>query len=147
MNLATVKATPYERKRRKRVGRGESSGHGKTSTRGHKGAKARSGAGGRPLYEGGQMPLFRRLPKRGFNNVAFKKVFAIVNVEDLNRFEANSTVNLQKLQEVGMVRQALAAVKILGRGDLKVPLTVVANQFSGSALEKIKKAGGQATEI
>ena len=147
MNLATVKATPYERKHRKRVGRGESSGHGKTSTRGHKGAKARSGAGGRPLYEGGQMPLFRRIPKRGFNNTAFKKVYAIVNVEDLNRFEANSTVNLQKLQEAGLVRRAMDNVKVLGRGDLKVALTVVANQFSGSALEKIKKAGGQPTEI
>ncbi len=147
MNLSTVRAVPYERKRRKRVGRGEGSGHGKTSTRGHKGYKARSGAGGRPLYEGGQMPLFRRIPKRGFNNAAFRRDVAIVNVEDLNRFEANSTVNLQKLQEVGMVKKAMDRLKILGRGELKVALTVVANQFSGSALEKIKKAGGQATEI
>jgi large subunit ribosomal protein L15 len=147
MNLATVKATPYERRHRKRIGRGEASGHGKTSTRGHKGAKARSGAGGRPLYEGGQMPLFRRLPKRGFNNAAFRKVFAIVNVEDLNRFEPNATVNLQKLQEAGLVKRAMGRVKVLGRGELKASLTVVANQFSGSALEKIKKAGGQATEI
>jgi large subunit ribosomal protein L15 len=147
MNLATVKATPYPRRHRKRVGRGEASGHGKTSTRGHKGAKARSGAGGRPLYEGGQMPLFRRLPKRGFSNVAFKKVYAVVNVEDLNRFEANTTVNLQKLQEAGLVKGAMERVKVLGRGELKAPLTVVANQFSVSALEKIKKAGGQGTEI
>ena len=147
MNLATVRATPYERKRKKRVGRGPSSGHGKTSTRGHKGAKARASAGGRILYEGGQMPLFRRMPKRGFNNADFKKVYTIVNVEDLNRFAANTTVNLEKLQEAGLVKGTADAVKVLGRGELKVPLTVVANRFSGSAQEKIKNAGGQATEI
>jgi large subunit ribosomal protein L15 len=147
MNLADVKAFPYVRRRRKRVGRGPSSGHGKTATRGHKGAKARSGYGGRPLYEGGQMPLFRRIPKRGFSNVAFKKVYALVNVDDLNRFAPNSTVNLEKFQEAGLVKRAVDGVKVLGRGELKVSLTVVANSFSGSALEKIKKAGGQATEI
>ena len=147
MNLASVRATPYPRKRRKRVGRGESSGYGKTATRGAKGYKARSGAGGRPLYEGGQMPLFRRIPKRGFNNAAFKKVYAIVNVADLSRFEANSTVNLEKLQASGLVKGLIDGVKVLGNGELKVALTVVANRFSSSALEKIKKAGGQATEI
>jgi large subunit ribosomal protein L15 len=147
MNLADAKAVSCVRKRRKRVGRGESSGHGKTSTRGHKGAKARASAGGRILYEGGQMPLFRRIPKRGFNNVRFREAYAIVNVEDLNGFEPNSTVNLEKLQEKGLVKGAVEAVKILGRGELKVALTVVANRFSGSAQEKIKKAGGQTTEV
>jgi large subunit ribosomal protein L15 len=93
------------------------------------------------------MPLFRRIPKRGFSNVAFKKVYALVNVDDLNRFAPNSTVNLEKFQEAGLVKRAVDGVKVLGRGELKVSLTVVANSFSGSALEKIKKAGGQATEI
>ena len=90
---------------------------------------------------------FPRVPKRGFNNTAFRKVYAIINIEDLNRFEPNSTVNLQKLQEAGLVKHAMDRVKVLGRGEVKAPLTVVANQFSVSALEKIKKAGGQATEI
>lgn len=147
MNLASIRAIPYPRKRRKRVGRGSSSGHGKTATRGHKGYKARAGAGGRILYEGGQMPLFRRIPKRGFNNAAFKVEYAIVNVEDLNRFEPNTTVNLEKLQQAGLVKGSPERLKILGNGELKVPLNVVAHRFSATALEKIKKAGGQATEI
>ncbi|NOZ22132.1 MAG: 50S ribosomal protein L15 [Planctomycetes bacterium] len=147
MNLTDVKATPTKRKRRKRVGCGTGSGHGKTSTRGHKGQRSRSGFGGRILDQGGQMPLFRRLPKRGFNNANFKKQYAIVNVGDLNGFEPGSTVNPDAMAKAGLFKKGLDGVKVLGGGEIKIALTVAASKFSTSAVRKIQKAGGNVQEI
>ncbi len=135
-------------KERKRVGRGIGSGTGKTSGRGHKGQNARSGGGVRPGFEGGQMPLFRRLPKRGFTNV-FAKEIETVNVADLNRFDADTEVTPELLFEAGLVKKSKAkdGVKILGDGELEKALTVKANFFSKSAVEKIESAGGKAEVI
>ncbi len=130
------------RKNRKRVGRGVGSGHGRTSCRGHKGQKARSGGTIVPGFEGGQMPLQRRLPKRGFTNI-FREEAAVVNLKDLNRFESSAVVDLQALKSVGLVRKAEGAVKILGKGTLDRPLTVKVNRISKSAKEKIESAGGK----
>jgi len=133
-------------KKAKRVGRGTGSGHGKTSTRGHKGQKARSGGGVRPGFEGGQMPLYRRLPKRGFTNI-FKKVYEVINVDQLNVFEDNSRVTPELLIEKGFVKGAKDGIKILGNGELNVKLEVSAHAFSKSAIEKIEAAGGKAEVI
>lgn len=135
-------------KPKKRVGRGTGSGLGKTSGRGHKGQNARSGGGVRPGFEGGQMPLFRRLPKRGFKNV-FAKESAEVNVETLNVFEQGTVVTPELLIEKGIVKKQKAkdGVRILGNGDINVSLTVKANHFSKSAAEKIEAAGGKAEVI
>lgn len=135
-------------KPKKRVGRGTGSGLGKTSGRGHKGQNARSGGGVRPGFEGGQMPLFRRLPKRGFKNV-FAKEWAEVNVETLNVFEQGTVVTPELLIEKGIVKKQKAkdGVRILGNGDINVSLTVKANHFSKSAAEKIEAAGGKAEVI
>jgi large subunit ribosomal protein L15 len=130
------------KKNRKRVGRGVGSGHGRTSCRGHKGQKARSGGTIVPGFEGGQMPLQRRLPKRGFTNI-FREEAAVVNLKDLNRFESSAVVDLQALKSVGLVRKAEGAVKILGKGTLDRPLTVKVNRISKSAKEKIESAGGK----
>ena len=130
------------KKNRKRVGRGVGSGHGRTSCRGHKGQKARSGGTIVPGFEGGQMPLQRRLPKRGFTNI-FREEAAVVNLKDLNRFESSAVVDLQALKSVGLVRKAEGAVKILGKGTLDRPLTVKVNRISKSAREKIESAGGK----
>ena len=130
----------------KRLGRGSGSGLGKTSGKGHKGAKARSGGGKRPGFEGGQMPLYRRVPKRGFNNV-FGTEYAEVNVERLEVFEDGDTVNAQALLEKKIIRKELDGVKILGGGELTKKLTVQAAKFSGSAKEKIEAAGGKAEVI
>lgn len=127
--------------KRKRVGRGPGSGHGKTATRGEKGQKSRSGYSQRPGFEGGQMPLYRRLPKRGFTNI-FQKQFAILNVQDLNRFDDGSTVSPEFLVEQGVIRKARNGLRILGGGELKKKLTVRAHHFSKSAAEKIQQAGG-----
>lgn len=127
--------------KRKRVGRGPGSGHGKTATRGEKGQKSRSGYSQRPGFEGGQMPLYRRLPKRGFTNI-FQKQFAILNVQDLNRFDDGSTVSPEFLVEQGVIRKARNGLRILGGGALKKKLTVRAHHFSKSAAEKIQQAGG-----
>jgi large subunit ribosomal protein L15 len=145
MKLHELKPAPGSRHTRKRVGRGTGSGMGKTSTRGHKGQGARSGGGVRLGFEGGQNPLFRRLPKRGFTNIS-RKEFAIVNLEDLNRFAAGSEVSPETLFETGIVKNPRDGIKILGDGDLTVALTVKANKFSKSALEKIQAAGGK-TEV
>lgn len=126
---------------KKRLGRGIGSGLGKTSGKGHKGQNARSGGGVRPGFEGGQLPLFQRLPKRGFNNVNHK-VYAVVNVEDLNRFENGTVVDLELLIASGLVKKVNDGVKILGNGSLEKTLTVKANKFSASASEAITKAGG-----
>lgn len=145
MKLNELKYTEGSRPKRNRVGRGTSSGNGKTSGRGQKGQGARSGGGKKPGFEGGQTPLFMRLPKRGFTNVN-RKEYAIVNVESLNAFEQNSVVDLEVLMNAGLVKKSLDGLKILGNGELKVALTVKANKFSKSAVEAIEAAGGK-TEV
>jgi large subunit ribosomal protein L15 len=145
LTLHNLKPRPGSRHRVKRLGCGESSGHGKTSGKGHKGQKARSGGSIRLGFEGGQMPLIRRLPKRGFNNAAFKTRYAIVNLRDLNEFEDGATVDEKALREAGLVRGTVDGVKILGDGDLSKKLAVVAQKVSATAKEKIEKAGGSVT--
>ena len=132
----------------KRLGRGIGSGLGKTSGKGHKGQWARSGGGVRPGFEGGQMPLIRRVPKRGFNNY-FREVYAIVNLSQLNGYEAGSVVDFETLYLDGQIKEVKNPVglKVLGNGELKVALTVKANKFSKAAKEAIEKAGGTAEEI
>ena len=125
-----------------RKGRGAGSGNGKTAGRGHKGQKARSGGGVRPGFEGGQIPLYRKHPKRGFHN-KFAKAYAIVNVEQLNRFEDGAVVDLEALRAMKIVRKVVDGVKILGNGELTRKLTVKANVFSATAKEKIEAAGGK----
>ncbi len=134
------------KKKPKRVGRGIGSGHGKTSTRGHKGQKSRSGGGVRPGFEGGQMPIYRRLPKRGFTNI-FKKEYATVNVGDLNIFEENTKITPELLVEHKIIKKVGDGVKILGNGEINVKVDVVANAFSKAAKEKIESAGGKAEVI
>jgi large subunit ribosomal protein L15 len=131
---------------RKRRGRGAGSGLGKTSGRGHKGQNARSGGGVRPGFEGGQNPLYKRVPKRGFNNDRFATVFAIVNLDQLNRFDAGTEVTPELLLNEGILKNPKDGIKILGNGDLNVQLTVKAHKFSQSATEKIQAAGGK-TEV
>lgn len=131
---------------RKRVGRGHGSGTGKTAGKGHKGQNSRSGGGVRIGFEGGQMPLARRIPKRGFNNI-FAKTYTIINVSDLAVFESGSTVTAQDLKEKGIIKKLNDGVKILGNGELGVKLTVKATAFSKSAAEKIEKAGGKAEVV
>src|ERR1700760_2263199 len=136
IRLHNMRTRPGSRHRVKRPGIGESSGHGKTSGKGHKGQKARSGGSIRLGFEGGQMPLIRRLPKRGFNNAAFKKEYAIVNLDDLNAFEPNATVNEETLRGSRHIRGKVAGLKILGRGELKHSLTIEADRVSESARAK-----------
>ncbi|MHC4605222.1 MAG: 50S ribosomal protein L15 [Planctomycetota bacterium] len=131
---------------KKRLGRGPGSGHGKTSGRGHKGQRSRSGGKSRPWFEGGQMPLQRRLPVRGFTNI-FRKQYAIVNLDTLNRFPDDTVVTPKLLKSVGIIRKLKDGVKILGNGELEKSLTVKAHRFSKSALDKIQNAGGKAEEI
>jgi large subunit ribosomal protein L15 len=127
------------------LGIGESSGHGKTSGKGHKGQKARSGGSIRLGFEGGQMPLIRRLPKRGFNNAVFHKNYAIINLEDLNSFDAGTVINEEMLRESKLIRGNVVGLKILGNGELKHALSIEAHKVSASAREKIEKAGGTIT--
>lgn len=141
MKLHTLQPAEGSRHTRNRVGRGQGSGNGKTAGRGHKGQKARSGGGVRLGFEGGQTPLFRRLPKRGFNNIN-RKEYAVVNVESLNRFEEGTTVTPALLVEAGLVKKELAGIKILGQGQLERKLTVQAAKFSKGAEEAITAAGG-----
>jgi large subunit ribosomal protein L15 len=145
LRLHNLQPRPGARHRVKRLGCGESSGHGKTSGKGHKGQKARSGGSIRLGFEGGQMPLIRRLPKRGFNNAAFHKGYAIVNVGDLSSFEGGTVVNEQLLRESNLVRGHFAGIKILGEGELKHELQVQTDKISATAREKIEKAGGTVT--
>ena len=145
IRLHDLRPRPGSRHRVKRLGCGESSGHGKTSGKGAKGQKARSGGSIRLGFEGGQMPLIRRLPKRGFNNAAFHKRYAIVNLNDLNAFEAGSVVNEQVLRESNFVRGHFVGIKILGDGELKHGVKVEADKVSAAAREKIEKAGGTIT--
>jgi len=141
MKLNELRPASGARSRSKRVGRGKGSGIGKTSGRGSKGLRARSGGGTPPGYEGGQMPLQRRLPKRGFRNI-FRKEFAIVKVKDLNRFEAGTVVDLSVLREAGLVNQARDGVKLLANGEVNRPLTVKVDRASKAAAQKIQAAGG-----
>lgn len=147
MKLHELKPTPGSRHRRRRVGRGESSGLGKTCGKGHKGQKSRSGASIRPGFEGGQMPLARRLPKKGFNNAQFKTNYAIVNLVDLEaKFSDGDTVNEESLRACGLVQGVCDAVKVLGNGDVTKSLTVSVDKISASAKEKIEKAGGAVSD-
>lgn len=147
MKLHELSPAAGSTKARKRIGRGAGSGQGKTAGKGHKGQKARAGRGMRPGFEGGQMPLQRRLPKRGFNNI-FRIEMAIVNVAALNKaFEAGETVTVDALIEKGLVKKVLGGVKVLGNGELSKALTVQANAFSDSAKQKIEAAGGKAEVI
>lgn len=132
---------------KKRVGRGPGSGLGKTSGRGQKGQKARSGGSINPVFEGGQLPLYRRIPKRGFSNAKFKTVYAVINVEDLNVFEDGTLVTPALLKDTGLVKKQLDGIKVLGNGKLEKKLTIQASKFSASALEKIKEAGSKAEVI
>ena len=145
IRLHNMQTRPGSKHRVKRLGCGESSGHGKTSGKGHKGQKARSGGSLRLGFEGGQMPLIRRLPKRGFNNAAFHKNYSIVNLTDLNSFKEGTVVNEQLLRDANLIRGQGAGLKILGDGELKHALTIEADKVSGSAREKIEKAGGSVT--
>ena len=145
IRLHNLKPRPGSRHRVKRLGIGESSGHGKTSGKGHKGQKARSGGSIRLGFEGGQMPLIRRLPKRGFNNAAFKKQYALINLDDLNEFKAGTVINEEMLRESKHIRGKVAGLKVLGRGELKHSLTIEADRVSESARQKIEKAGGTVT--
>ena len=144
MRLHELKTRPGSKHRVKRLGCGESSGHGKTSGKGHKGQKARSGGSIRLGFEGGQMPLIRRLPKRGFNNAAFKTSYALVNLADLEQFADGLQVTEALLREKGLVNGRFDGLKILGRGELTKKLTVEADKFSEAARQAIEKAGGSA---
>ena len=132
---------------KKRVGRGPGSGLGKTSGRGQKGQKARSGGSINPVFEGGQLPLYRRIPKRGFSNHMFKTRYAVINLDAFNVFENNTVVTPALLKDAGIIKNQLDGVKVLGNGKLEKKLTIQANKFSTSALEKIKEAGSKAEVI
>ncbi len=131
----------------KRLGRGTSSGHGKTSGKGHKGQNARSGGGVRAVFEGGQLPLYRRLPKRGFTNARFKVEYAVINMTDLNRFEDGAVITPELLKEMGLVKKQLSGIKVLGNGTLEKKVNVKAHAFSAKAVEQIEKLGGKAEVI
>lgn len=146
MKLHELRAAEGSSKNRKRRGRGTATGQGKTGGRGMNGQNSRSGGGVRLGFEGGQMPLYRRLPKRGFTNI-FGTEYATINVKDLNRFEAGAVVTPELLKETGMIKQVKDGVKILGDGELKNGITVKAHKFTKSAIEKIEAAGGKAEVI
>ncbi|HEY0158789.1 MAG TPA: 50S ribosomal protein L15 [Thermoanaerobaculia bacterium] len=146
MELNNLKPKKGARHAKKRVGRGPGSGHGKTASRGEKGQKSRSGYSGKRGFEGGQMPLHRRIPKRGFTNI-FKKDYAVVNVSDLERFDSGATIDETTLRQAGLVKGQHDGVKVLGDGELSKKLTVSATKFSKSAREIIEKAGGTCQEI
>ena len=147
MKLNTVKPAFGATKARKRVGRGPGSGIGKTAGRGENGQNSRSGGGVRIGFEGGQTPLFRRLPKRGFSNARFKKVYAVINLDDLNKFEDGAEVTPEILKDMGLVKKQLDGIKVLGDGTLEKKLTVKASKFSKTAKEAIEKTGGKAEVI
>ena len=146
MKLNELKPAAGSSEKAWRKGRGPGSGNGKTAGKGHKGQNARSGGGVRPGFEGGQIPMYRRLPKRGFTNDMFKKVYAIINVADLDRFEEGTEVTVETLIAEGIIKDVKSGVKVLGNGEITKKLTVKANVFSASAKEKIEAAGGK-TEV
>jgi len=143
VRLNELRPAKGARKKEKRIGRGPGSGHGKTSTKGHKGQLARAGGGKAPGFEGGQMPLIRRIPKRGFHNI-FRIEYTVVNLKMLTRFEGQEDITPQRLREAGLVKSRNARIKILGEGELTRPLVIQAHRFSQSAIVKIQKAGGKA---
>jgi len=148
MSLNNLKPAPGSKFNRKRVGRGPGSGNGKTAGRGNKGAQSRSGYSYKRGFEGGQMLLHRRVPKRGFNNTDFRMEYAVVNLDQLEKtFEAGATVTPESLRAVGLVRDRQARIKLLGRGELHKALTVQVHKFSGTAAEKIAAAGGRADAL
>lgn len=147
MKLHTMQPAPGATKSRKRVGRGTGSGLGKTSGKGHKGQNARSGGGVRLGFEGGQLELFRRIPKRGFTNARFKVRYATLNLSDLNNFDDGAVITPELLKEMGLVKKQLFGVKILGDGTLEKKITVKAHKFSETAKEQIEKLGGKAEVI
>lgn len=144
MKLNELKYNEGSKKDIKRLGRGSSSGTGKTSGRGENGQNSRSGGGVRAGFEGGQLPLYRRLPKRGFSNAMFKKTYAVINVSDLNMFEDGTEVTPELLFEMGIIKKQLSGIKVLGNGELTKKLTVRAHKFSNEAKKKIETAGGKA---
>lgn len=146
MELHDLRPVEGSKKSSRRIGRGHGSGWGKTAGKGHKGQNARSGGGVRPGFEGGQMPLQRRIPKRGFNNIFAKKVISI-NVSDLEKFGEGSVIDINELINMGLVKRSFDKIKILGNGELTKSLTVKAHMFSKSAVEKIQAAGGKAEVI
>ncbi|MCI8498118.1 MAG: 50S ribosomal protein L15 [Bacilli bacterium] len=146
MKLESLEKTP-EFKARKRVGRGPGSGMGKTSTRGEKGQKSRSGVSIPAWFQGGQSPLYRRIPKRGFNNKRFEIKFAVINVSDLNRFNDGDVITPELLKEKGIIKKQLNGVKVLGNGELEKKVTVKAQRFSSKAVTKIESKGGKAEVI
>ena len=147
MKLHTIQPAEGATTTRKRVGRGVGSGLGKTSGRGQKGQKARSGYSHKPGFEGGQLPLYRRLPKRGFSNAEFKTVYAVINLSDLNNFEDGAVVTPEILKDMGLVKNGLDGIKVLGNGTLERKLTVKAHKFSSVAKEQIEKLGGKVEVI
>ena len=146
MKLNELNKLP-EAKRRKIVGRGPGSGMGKTSTRGENGQKSRSGASIKPWFRGGESPIYRRIPKRGFNNANFTVRYATINLSDLNRFNDGDVVTLELLQEMGIIKKELSGLKVLGNGELEKKITIKANRFSTKAVSKIENAGGTAEVI
>ena len=147
MKLHTMYPAEGATKTRKRVGRGAGSGLGKTSGRGENGQKSRSGYSHKAGFEGGQLPLFRRLPKRGFSNAKFKTTYAVINLSDLNKFDDNATVTPELLKEMGLVKNQLDGIKVLGNGKLEKKLVVKAHNLSSVAKEQIEKLGGKAEVI
>ncbi|HYA13375.1 MAG TPA: 50S ribosomal protein L15 [Syntrophales bacterium] len=146
MNLGSLKPPDGSRKKRKRVGRGDGSGHGGTSCKGHKGQNARSGGGVRPGFEGGQMPLSRRLPKRGFRN-PFRREIATINVEQLKKFSKGSVIDKKVLVNAGLVRAKADGIKVLSKGNIDYPVSLKINMISRGAREKIEAAGGSITVV
>ena len=146
MKLHVLSPSEGSKKKAFRVGRGHGSGNGKTSGKGQKGQKARSGGGVRPGFEGGQMPIYRRLPKRGFTNI-FAKKYTSINVEDLNKFDNGTEITAEVLKENGVIKKINDGIVVLGRGDLNKKVTIKAKRFSKSAEEKISAAGGKAEVI
>lgn len=142
MKINELSPAEGSRKKRKRVGRGPGSGHGKTCCRGHKGQRSRSGGGVRPGFEGGQMPLHRRLPKRGFTNI-FRKEYNILNVEDLNRFEPNALLDAEAFKQAGLIKKIMDGIKLLGAGEITRPVVIRIQKVSKTAKEKVEAAGGK----
>lgn len=146
MRIHDLRPAEGSRKKKKRIGRGPGSGHGKTACRGHKGQNARSGGGVSPGFEGGQMPLQRRLPKRGFTNI-FRKEYSLINLRDLKGFEPNTTLDAEVLRKAGLIKGAKDGVKLLGHGEINIPLVIRVNRSSKSATEKVEAAGGRVEVI
>jgi large subunit ribosomal protein L15 len=146
MNLSSLRPPEGSRKKRKRIGRGDGSGHGGTSTKGHKGQNARSGGRVRPGFEGGQMPLSRRLPKRGFRN-PFRKNIITINIDQLKKFPAGSIIDRDALLEAGLVKKAGDGIKVLGKGSIEYPISVKVDMISRGAKSKIEAAGGSVVEV